>query len=305
MSSASNEPNWKLDRARARAAFERAAETYDKAAVLQREVADRLLERLDLLTMKPARVLDVGSGTGYCTRALRRRYRGARVLALDIAFPMLQRARANTPWWRRLLGKDASRLCADAEVLPLATASVDMLVSNLTLQWCDPARAFAEFRRVLRPGGVLMFTTFGPDTLKELRAAWRAVDASLHVHPFFDMHDIGDALVHAGLAEPVMDVECVTLTYADPVEVMRDIKRIGAHNAAYGRARGLTGRQHFAGMRAAYRQWENADGCVPATYEVVFGHAWAPGGAGRLGVPPQDTAIKVPIVEVRRTPPHR
>ncbi|UCH52208.1 MAG: methyltransferase domain-containing protein, partial [Pseudomonadota bacterium] len=230
---------------------------------------------------------------------------GAQVMALDIAFPMLRRARANASWWQRLLSEDASRLCADAEALPLATESVDMLVSNLTLQWCDPVRAFAEFRRVLRPGGVLMFTTFGPDTLTELRAAWRAVDASLHVHPFLDMHDIGDALVRAGLAEPVMDVERVTLTYADPVDVMRDIKSIGAHNAVYGRARGLTGKQHFAGMRAAYRQWENADGRVPATYEVVFGHAWAPGGAGRLGVPPQDTAIKVPIVEVRRTPPHR
>ncbi len=281
-----NQPaEWMLDKARARAAFERAAATYDQAAVLQRAVAERLLERLELIRLQPARVLDVGCGTGYCTRALARRYRHAEIIGLDIALNMVRRARTALPWWRRWASGAWRFACADAEALPLAAQSLDMIVSNLTLQWCDVARVFAEFRRVLRPGGVLFFTSFGPDTLKELRAAWRAVDARMHVHAFLDMHDVGDAMVRAGLADPVLDVEHLTLTYGDVTEVMRELKRVGAHNATHGRARGLTGRRQFARLRASYPP-QAADGRVPATYEVVYGHAWAPSpAAGGGGVP--------------------
>lgn len=283
-----------LDKARARAAFERAAATYDHAAVLQREVAERLLERLDLIRLRPARIVDVGCGTGYCTRALARRYRDAAVVGIDIAQAMLRRARGGGPWWQRVLGRRTRYACGDAESLPVADAAADMIISNLMLQWCDPARVFAEFRRVLRPGGVLMFTSFGPDTLTELRAAWRAADAGVHVHAFLDMHDLGDALVQSGLAEPVMDVERITLTYADALEVMRDLKHIGAHNTAHGRARGLTGKRQLARVRDAYAA-RGRDGRVPATFEVVYGHAWASPQAA----PVRDGGV-VPLASIGR-----
>lgn len=275
MNASADQSAWLLDKARARAAFERAAATYDQAAVLQREVAERLLERLDLIALKPGRVLDIGCGTGYCTRALARRYADAEVVGIDIAHAMLRRARRAAPWWQRLRGTRMRYAGGDAESLPVADAAADMVISNLMLQWCDPVRVFAEIRRVLRPGGVLMFTSFGPDTLTELRAAWRVADAGVHVHAFLDMHDVGDALLQAGLADPVMDVERITLSYADALDVMRDLKHIGAHNTARGRARGLTGKQRLARVRAAYAALAR-DGRVPATFEVVYGHAWAP-----------------------------
>lgn len=294
MNASTDQPAWMLDKARARAAFERAAATYDQAAVLQREVAGRLLERLDLIRLRPTRIVDVGCGTGYCTRALARRYRGAEVVGIDIAHAMLRRARGAGPWWQRVLGARTRYACGDAECLPVADAAVDMVISNLMLQWCDPARVFAEFHRVLRPGGVLMFTSFGPDTLTELRAAWRAADAGIHVHAFVDMHDVGDALLRAGLAEPVMDVERLTLTYADAIEVMRDLKHIGAHNTAHGRARGLTGKRQLARVREAYAA-RASDGRVPATFEVVYGHAWAPPQVA----PARDAGV-VPLASIGR-----
>lgn len=284
-----------LDRAQLRAAFERAADTYDGAARLQREIADRLLERLDDVRVAPATVLDIGCGTGYCTRALARRYRKADIVGLDLAQTMLQRAHRRD-WWRFFDGRPAF-VCADAERLPLANASVDMIVSNLTLQWCNPMAAFGEFRRVLRPGGLLMFTSFGPDTLKELREAWRAVDGQPHVHSFLDLRDVGDLLLAAGLADPVVDVERLVFHYQKVLDVLQELKRIGAHNVAHGRTRGLTGKQHFARFRAAYETHADADG-IPATYEVVFGHAWAPSVEQMRRVIHGDAVI--PLSSIRR-----
>lgn len=263
-----------LDKRRMRESFEHAASTYDTVAVLQREIADRLLARLEVVRLKPRLILDVGCGTGYDARRLSQRYPRALVLGLDIAEAMARRARRKSGLWNRITGRCAFS-CGDAEHLPLATASVDMVVSNLTLQWCNPQAVFAEARRVLRPGGLLMFTTFGPDTLRELREAWRAADQTPHVHGFLDMHDLGDMLMHAGFADPVMDMERFTLTYENVVEVMRDLKRLGAHNVAMARTRGLTGKARFARFRAAYELLAR-DGRIPATYEAVYGHAWAP-----------------------------
>jgi len=259
-----------LDKTQLRVSFERAAAAYDGAAVLQREIADRMLARLDLIRHRPETILDAGCGTGYGGRALARRYRAARVVGLDIAAGMAAHARRKAGWFSR-----GRYICGDIEALPLAPASVDMIVSNLTLQWCTPDMVFAEFRRVLRPGGLLMFTTFGLDTLRELRRAWGAVDDRPHVHAFMDMHDLGDALVRAGFADPVMDMEHFTLTYGGVLEVLRDLKRLGAHNVARGRPRGLTGKEHFARFRSAYESMA-VGGRIPATYEAVYGHAWAP-----------------------------
>jgi len=283
-----------LEGRRVRAAFDAAAADYDAVAVVQAEVRARLLERLELFRLAPRRILDAGCGTGQGTRALLRHYRRAAVVALDLAPGMLAQARRQRPWLRRL-----DPVCADAAALPLADASVDLVFSNLMLQWCNqPDAVFHEFRRVLRPGGLLLFATFGPDTLQELRAAWSAADGHTHVSRFIDMHDLGDALVRAGLADPVMDAEHLTLTYADLRSLMRDLKTMGAGNATAGRNRGLTGRQRLAAAEAHYERLRR-DGRLPATWEVVYGHAWAPAAPTRPTRGP-DGAVTVPLADIGR-----
>ena len=284
-----------LDVQRVRDSFSQAAATYDAAAVLQAQVRDELLHRLDVLRMEPAVVVDLGAGTGQATIALKRRYPGGRVVAMDIAPGMLQQARRRQTLLRRF-----DRVVADAAALPLRDASVDMLFSSLMLQWCnDPDRVLRECRRVLRPGGVLHFTTLGPDTLIELRKSWQAADPGhAHVNRFVDMHDLGDALVRAGFAEPVLDVERYTLTYDDARGLMRDLKAIGAHNATAGRARGLTGKSTLARMLAAYEGFRR-EGRLPATYEVVFAQAWCPTGPIRTKGQPKSEAV-IPVSQIRR-----
>ncbi|NCA70220.1 MAG: malonyl-[acyl-carrier protein] O-methyltransferase BioC [Sphingobacteriia bacterium] len=279
----------RIDKRRARRNFEQAAERYDSVAILQREIADRLIERLDYVRIQPRLVLDLGAGTGYGIDLLRRRYRRARVIALDFAHPMLLRARRRGGWLARPLC-----VCADAESLPLADGSIDLIVSNATLQWCnDLDRTFAECLRVLRPGGLLLFNTFGPDTLKELRSAWSQVDAASHVSPFIDMHDIGDALVRARFADPVMDAEQMILTYSEVGALMADLKILGASNATAERSRGLTGRARLAALSEAY-ECHRRDGRLPATYEVVYGLAWVPEQK------PISDGVAVPISAIQR-----
>lgn len=276
-----------LDRQLVRRAFDRAARTYDGAAVLQREVADRMLSRLDYLRQPPSAILDAGSGTGYAAAALRGRYRDAALTEFDLALGMLQQSARRDGWWARgLAAIGASRMhrvCGEIERLPFAADAFGMVWSNLALQWVeDLPSAFAEMWRVLRPGGVLLFSTFGPDTLKELRAAFAAIDGRAHVNRFVDMHDIGDTLVHARFADPVMDMEHITVTYADVRSLMRELKAIGAHNVNRARPQGLTGRTALARVEEAYERMRR-DGRLPATFEVVYGHAWKP-EAPRLAV---------------------
>lgn len=261
-----------------RRAFERAAGTYDEAAVLQREICTRMLSRLEYIRHRPATILDAGSGTGFGARRLAQLYPDASMVALDVAHAMLVRARGERSWWRKLLGGSPRSLevCGDMESLPVRGGWAEMIWSNLALQWCaDLSRTFSEAHRTLAPGGLFMFSTFGPDTLKELRAAFGAADGYTHVNRFLDMHDIGDLLVSAGFATPVMDMEIVTLTYAEPVAAMRDLKALGAHNVTAGRRRGLTGK---SGWKRALERLEatRRDGRLPVTFEVVYGHAWKP-----------------------------
>jgi malonyl-CoA O-methyltransferase len=261
-----------INKEAARLAFSRAAPGYDESAVLQREIAGRMLDRLDYIRLEPRTILDAGAGTGEATAALLKRYPKARVIALDFALPMLHEARKRGRFMRR-----PATVCADLEQLPLATASVDLVYSNAALQWCtDLEGTLRDLRRVLKPGGLLMFSTFGPDTLRELRQAWSEVDHTPHVSPFLDMHDIGDMLMKSRFAEPVMDAEYITMTYRNARELMRDIKGIGAHNAMEGRHRGLTGKQRMERFIQAYEQFRS-NGRLPSTWEVVYGHAWAPG----------------------------
>lgn len=285
----------RIDKRRLRASFSRAAEAYDRVAVLQREVGDRLLDRLQWIRLEPAQVLDLGCGTGYIAQALLRRYRGARVVGLDIAEGMLHAARRQSGWWRR-----PRFVCGDVERLPLTDACADLVISNLTLQWCnDLEPTFAEFLRVLRPGGALLFTTFGPDTLHELRASWAAADGCSHVNRFLDMHDVGDMLLRAGLADPVLDVERFTLTYPDLRDFLVELKTLGAHNATDGRARSLTGPARWRVVRETYETFRR-EGALPATYEVIYGHAWKPDLSSRKSETAGET--RVPLTRLRRRP---
>jgi malonyl-CoA O-methyltransferase len=284
---------FRLDKAGVRAAFDRASATYEAAAVLQSRVAEELLSRLEPFDFRPEVILDLGAGTGRASAQLKRRYRGALVIALDLAPGMLHHAARHQRLFRRF-----ERVCADATRLPLGSASVDIVFSNLMLQWCDPLDdVFAEVRRVLKPQGFLTFTTFGPDTLKELRSAWAQADTHNHVNRFLDMHDVGDALVRAGLQEPVLDVDRTQLTYGDGVALMRDLKCMGARNATAGRPRSLAGRARLQRVLAAYEAFRK-DGRLPATYEIVYGAAW--GSAGRPAASVRDGEVRISPAAIRR-----
>lgn len=284
---------YRIDKQQSRRAFANAVATYDRAAALQREVGAQLLERLDLVKLQPGRILDLGCGTGDISYALLNRYRKAKVFSLDLAFSMAQRTRKRGGWFRK-----PGAVCADAERLPFADNSFDLLISNLMLQWVqDLDRTFAEFQRVLAPGGLLVFTTFGPDTLRELRHSWSQADDHTHVNAFIDMHDIGDALLRARLAEPVMDVERMTVTYDDIRDLMRDLKELGAHNVTVGRNHALTGRHKLQRMMQAYEAFRYK-GRLPASYEVVHGHAWSPPQKQQVSM--VNGEVCVPLDHLRR-----
>jgi malonyl-CoA O-methyltransferase len=278
--------NYNIDKARARASFGRAANTYDASAILQKQVREEMLSRLDLVNLTPLTILDAGCGTGLASHALQKRFVNSQVVSLDFSIPMLQKTHDTNPnnsligLVKNLFGgAKENLLCADIESLPLANASVGLVWSNLAIQWCnDLDVTLKEFHRVLQPEGLLMFSTFGPDTLKELRIATNSQTSVTNVNRFIDMHDIGDAMVRSGFCDPVLDVERFTLTYDDVISVMRDLKSIGAHNANDGRARGLLGRGFLRNIEASYEQFrqgpKNEGGKLPATFEVVYGHAW-------------------------------
>jgi malonyl-CoA O-methyltransferase len=259
-----------LDRRAVVQAFDRASASYDAAAALQERVRNELMGRLADLKLTPMSILDLGAGTGHASRALKRRYPDAIVVAVDIAPGMLEKARQQSRWLRRF-----ERVRADAYTLPFKDGSFDLIFSSLMLQWCDDLDAvFAEIMRVLKPGGALIFSTFGPDTLIELRESWRASDApGNHVNHFFDAPSLGSALMHAGLSEPVLDVDRIVMGYDDVLTLMRELKSIGAHNVTRDRARGLTGRKRLAAMTQAYEGLRR-DGKLPATYEVIHAISW-------------------------------
>jgi malonyl-CoA O-methyltransferase len=259
------------------ASFGSASRSYDAAAWLQDAAREELLSRLDLLRTPPRAVLDLGAGTGAGAVALKRRFRRATVTAADFAAPMLEVARRRSRFWRPI-----RCVHADARQLPFEDASFDLVFSNLMLQWLvPPDAALAEICRVLRPGGLLLASSFGPETLQELRAAWAEGDAGVHVNEFIDMHDLGSALGRAGFNEPVLDVDRHVHHYADARALMRELKALGAHNVDARRARGLTGRHAWSRMNQAYEAKRQPAG-LPATWQVVYAVGWAPAVAPRL-----------------------
>ncbi len=270
-----------FDRDQVRRAFSRASTSYGAASGLQREVEASMLESLDYLVLKredgwaPERVLDVGSGPGRAATAMRARWPRTRVLAVDLAMPMLRALRPRTGW--NPLRPPIDRINADARALPIADASIDVLFCNLCLQWVDdlPA-AFAGFRRVLRPGGLLLCSTFGPDTLQELREAFAAADDAPHVSAFASIADFGDALVRAGFRDPVLDREVHVHGHPEMASLMRELRAMGATNALASRRRALTGRARFAAAQAAYGALRRDDGLLPATWETITAMAWGP-----------------------------
>lgn len=225
-------------------------------------------ERLDCVRIEPRRLADIGCATGDGVRALMRRYPAAMPLAIDYAWPMLAAMAGRSGWWERMRGRVPSGINADVRALPLAGGTVDLVWSNLMLHWlAEPQPAFAELHRVLAEGGLLQFAMLGPDTLKELRTACVRAGAIAPLPAFVDMHDIGDMLVGAGFADPVMEMEMLTLTYRTPRAFLADQRRLGVRDA-------LLGRLGWRQWRSVLAAWERVEGVLPARFEIIYGHAW-------------------------------
>ena len=260
----------RLDKKSVKNSFNRAAKSYDNAAILQEEILNRLQQRLEYIRHRPETVVDVGCGTGKGIAGLARRYPRARIYGLDIAEEMLVRARPRFGLLRK-----QRLVAADLEQMPFASHSFELVFSSLALQWCnDLNAALAEFSRVSRPGALLMFASFGPATLAELAASWQELEPQPHVHRFIDMHDVGDAMLAAGFVQPVVDAELIRMEYGEFRGLLADLKNIGASNADVGRRRGLTTPAKLARLEDSYRRNGFKNGKFVASYEVVYGHAW-------------------------------
>lgn len=297
-----------FDHRQVRRAFSRAAHHYDDAATLQREVAARLLDSLDYFDERASReaqgskprtpqvVLDVGCGPGHAAAQMQQRWPRAQVIALDLALPMLLEAKRHSGGWRPFKQRPQA-LCADARALPLADGSVDVLFSNLCLQWVEDLPAvFAGFRRVLKPDGLMVLSTFGPDTLWELREAFGHADSAPHVSPFASIAQFGDALIAAGFKDPVLDRDEFRLQHVALSDLMRELRTLGATNALSTRRRSLTGRARFARAAEGYEPLRQ-DGKLPATWEVITAHAWGPPPGAPIRVGGMDE-VAVPIAQI-------
>jgi malonyl-CoA O-methyltransferase len=284
-----------LDREKMAAKFNAAVGSYDAVSTLQKHVGNELLDRLELINIQPSFVLDLGSGPGHFAERLAARYVKARIIQLDIAEKMLAAA-------HKRKNRQSSRqyhVCADAEKLPFAARTVDMVFSNLMLQWVyPPDQLFQQLVSALKPGGLVLFSTFGPDTLYELRESWSGADHLPHVHAFVEMHDLGDALIRAGFIDPVIEVDYVTLTYDKVSHLMQDLKGLGAINVSADRRKTLTGKHRFRQMEQAYEK-RRQSGKLPATYEVIYGHAWIP-AADKPDRQPPSTIFKISLDSIKQ-----
>ncbi len=248
--------------------FDRVADVYDGHAALEQEVASRLLERLEYHRVTPQRIIDLGCGTGEASAALKNHFRKAEVIGLDCSHAMLEQLRRRSRLLHRLRA-----VCADMSALPLADQSSELLFSNLAMQWCpDPVLLFAEFRRVLAPGGMLLFSSLGPDSLGELRSAWAEVDGATQPVQFADILQIGDALMAAGFQQPVMDAERITVNYPDIDSLVRELEATGTA----GLLRGSTSLLEVKKLLEESYEPFRVEGRYPLTYEIIYGTAFGP-----------------------------
>ncbi|MBF0265408.1 MAG: malonyl-ACP O-methyltransferase BioC [Gammaproteobacteria bacterium] len=283
----------RIDKNAVQSGFNRAAHSYDSAAFLQQEINERLLERLQWIKQIPGTILDLGTGTGVGCLSLKKLYPKATIVAIDLAEEMLKVARGkeknskeenNSGFINKLKSlsnknsgkQNINYVCADAEHLPFQSNSFDLIFSNLSIQWCENyPQLFSEFNRILSPNGFLQFSTFGIDTLKELKHSWQSVSTQEHVNDFIDLHDLGDFMLAAGLKDPIVDAEFITIEYNQVNDLIHDLKKIGAQNHLSDRPKALYGKNKFKQMLSNYEQFKSANEKYPATYEVVYGHAWA------------------------------
>jgi malonyl-CoA O-methyltransferase len=261
-----------LDQKQIRRRFARAADSFDDADFVHAVTRDGLMARLAPLLVEAKTVVDLGAATGASSRLLEKRFKGAKLVSVDIAIEMLRRGRARKAWLAKTAFAQAS-----ARQLPFADQSVDVVFSNLLLPWIDdPAAVFSEVARILRKGGLFAFATLGPDSLQEINRAWATVDSAAHVNRFFDMHILGDGLVNAGLQDPVLDVDRLAVKYSNSANIFKDLTLVGARNALRERAPGLTGKQRFARMQAALES-AAVDSEITLDLELVYGHCWGAG----------------------------
>lgn len=272
-----------------RRAFDAASGTFANASVVHDLARGRLLDRLELVRIDPALAVDLGSATGAGARELAQRFPSATVVAIDPSLPMLRALQHDAAACSRVVA-----VAGEAERMPFRSSSVGLVLANLVLPWSVPRDFFGETARVLEPGGLLLFATLGPDSLAEVRRAWAAADDRIHVHAFFDMHDLGDAAVSAGLAEPVVDVERIALTYTDIASFVRDLRACAATNTAAGRRQGLTGKERWRRFEAALLA-QRSGSRFAITIELVFGQAW-----GRVGGAPSRSAPREASIPVER-----
>jgi malonyl-CoA O-methyltransferase len=250
--------------------YNRVVNSYDQHNILQRTVGERLLERLDLVKINPNIIIDLGSGTGHCSRKLLKTYKNAKLIGLDLAWKMASFSNQQ----RRFFSKDRY-ICADAEYIPLPDNSVDFVFSNLMLYWIViPDRFMNEVARILKPGGLFMFTTFGPDTLDEMRQSWHDIESSVHVNRFMDMHDVGDSMQQSGFEGIVMDNEHITMTYDSITDLHQDLRAQGETNINIGRRRFLTGKKRWNAYIDNYPKSNKTQNNISAQWEVVYGHGW-------------------------------
>ncbi len=275
--------------------FSAAAAGYQQVNQLQQTVAERLLDRLELLKTNPDMVLDLGSGPGLSSARLAKYFKKARVIETDISHTMLVHAGRQTPRYfsRRY------RVCSNAEMIGIKSDSIGVVYSNLMLQWCnDLDLVMSEIARIIQAGGLFLFSTFGPETLAELRQSWLAVDQGVHVNTFMGMHEIGAALMRAGLEEAVLESEEITVKYDDAKGLMRDLKTLGAHNVNSGRRKTLTGKTRMQNMLVEYEKLR-VSGKLPATYEVIYGHAWLP--IGERAVRTDKQTVAIPLTTLKKS----
>jgi malonyl-CoA O-methyltransferase len=261
--------NATLRSADVRRRFDDAADHFDGADFVHRVTRDGLLSRIQPMSVEARVVVDLGSATGSAVSLLKSRFRGSRVIAVDLSHKMLGKLQRRRSWFSKI-----AAVQGDARALPLADASVDVVFANMLLPWIDdPAVAFREIARVLGKNGLFAFATLGPDSLLELRDAWRTVDTGVHVRQFPDMHDIGDALVHAGLRDPVLDVDRLTVSYRDRASLFRDITATGARNSLQQRCRGLIGPRQIRSMAEALFGAAQSS-ATTLSFELIYGHCW-------------------------------